>query len=135
MQFGSCFSWNDVAGAAYSMDGTSWTAFTPTYQVDPSQSCVTTPVFKYSVGTTGSAKTYYKLILSRNYDVDPNAFGYYKSGVRTGCCTFSFNGVGCPAAIWCAFSQGYWFAQRQTVWCQNVTFGANSYTQAQGQNI
>jgi hypothetical protein len=102
MQFGTCLEWADIIGAAYSADGTTWTAFTPSYQVDPSQSCVTTPVLKFNLGTSGSAKSYYKLIISKNYSVDPAAFAYYKS---------------------------------QTVWCNNVTFGSSSYTQAQGNNI
>lgn len=135
MQFGSCFIWDDVVSAAYSFNGTDWTSFTPAYVVDPSQSCVTTPVLKFNAGTNGSDKTYYQLVLSQNYSIDPNAFAYFKSGSRLPCCTFTFNGVGCPIDGWCAFSQGYWFARPETVWCQDVTFGSNSYTQAQGQNI
>ncbi len=136
MQFGSCFTWADITGAGYSIDGTNWTSFSPTYQVDPSQSCVTTPVLKYNVGTSGTAKTYYKLVISKNYTVDPNAFAYYKSGARMPCCTFTFSGVGCPEVNnWCPKSQGYWFARPQTVWCSDVTFGSNSYTQSQGNNI
>ena len=136
MQFGTCLVWSDIVSAAQSADGTTWISFTPTYQVDPSQSCVTTPVLKYNMGTSGTAKSYYRLVLSKNYSVDPSAFAYYKSGARMPCCTFTFNGVGCPVINnWCAKSQGYWFARPQTIWCNNVTFGNNSYTQAQGDNI
>jgi hypothetical protein len=95
MQFGSCFSWSSVVGAAYSPNGTSWTSFTPTIAVDPSQDCVTTPVFKFNYGTVGTAPSYYKLIVNTPYEVG-SQFGYYKSGVRTGCCTFNFYGFGCP---------------------------------------
>ena len=136
MQFGQCLNWADVVGAAYSADGITWTTFTPVYQPDPSQSCVSTAVLKYALGTTGSAKSYYKLILNKNYSVNPQAPAYYKSGARMPCCTFTFNGVGCPIVDeWCAYSQGYWFARPETVWCQDVVFGANSYTQTQGGNI
>lgn len=135
MQFGQCFNWQNVVGAAYSTNGTSWTSFTPVYQVDPSQSCVTTPVLKYNVGTTGTAKTYYRLVLNANYAIG-SSFGYYKSGVRMPCCTFTFNGVGCPEQIaLCSYSQGYWFAKPTVQWCQNVVFGSNSYTQTQGKTI
>lgn len=95
MQFGSCFVWSYVVSAAYSANGTTWTAFTPSYQIDPSQNCMTTPVLKFDFGTTGSAKSYYKLVISQNL---PNGWvpGYYKSGVNTGCCIFNFMGIGCP---------------------------------------
>jgi outer membrane murein-binding lipoprotein Lpp len=96
MQFGTCFIWPHVVAAAYSFNNTSWTSFTPSYSVDPSQGCVTTPVLKFDVGTSGTARTYYRLTLNHDYPTGPS-FGYYKSGQRTGCCTFSFNGVGCPA--------------------------------------
>jgi hypothetical protein len=136
MQFGSCLDWTDVVSAAQSADGITWTSFTPVYQADASQNCVTTPVLKYSMGTSGTAKSYYKIVLSKNYSVDPSAFAYYKSGARMPCCTFTFNGVGCPVLNqWCPKSQGFWFASPEAVWCNNVTFGNNSYTQAQGQNI
>lgn len=95
MQFGPCDIISSVTGAAYSPDGVNWTSFTPLYQVDPSQECVTSPVFKFDYGTTGSAKSYYKLILNQDYE-QGSSFGYYKSGVKTGCCTFSFTGIFCP---------------------------------------
>ena len=98
MQFGSCFVWASVVSGAYSPDGITWTAFTPLYVVDPSQSCVTTPVLKFDFGTVGSAKSYYKLVVSQDYPVGWVP-GYYKSGANTGCCTFNFNGIGCPGGI------------------------------------
>jgi hypothetical protein len=132
---GQCVDFSDIVDGATSTDGTTWTPFTPTNEVDPSQNCVTVPVLKFNVGTTGTDKTYYKLILDANYSVDPNAAGYFKSGANTGCCTLTYTGIGCPIDEWCALSQGYWFAKPELVWCQDVTFGANSYTQAQGQEI
>lgn len=96
MQFTSCFTWADVTGAAYSYNGTTWTGFSPSYSPDPSQLCLTTPVLKFNYGTTGSAKTYYKLVVSRDYNT-MNALAYYKSGRRTGCCTTLFQGIGCLA--------------------------------------
>jgi hypothetical protein len=95
MQFGSCFIWSSVVSAAYSGNGTTWISFTPVYQVDPSQNCMTTPVLKFDFGTNGSAKSYYKLVVSQNYPVGWVP-GYYKSGANTGCCTFNFTGIGCP---------------------------------------
>ena len=94
MQFGSCFNWSDVVSAAYSSNGSSWTGFVPSLQVDPSQGCMTTPVMKFNYGTTGSNKTFYKLVVAHSYDVTMVP-GYYKSGANTGCCTFEFPGIGC----------------------------------------
>jgi len=94
MQFGSCFSWSSVTGAAYSADGTNWTSFIPVFQSDPSQTRMTTPVLKFDFGTTGGNKSYYKLILNQDYQIQPVP-GYYKSGANTGCCTFFFAGIGC----------------------------------------
>lgn len=96
MQFGACFNWSSVVSAAYSADGVTWNGFTPLLQSDPSQACMTTPVLKFDFGTTGSAKSYYKLVVSQNYQA-VSVPGYYKSGNITGCCTFTFSGIGCSA--------------------------------------
>ncbi len=91
---------SDIVSAATSTNGTSWQSFTPTLQQDPSvlNSCglSTGPVLKFDVGTTGSAKIYYRLIVSRNFQVYENAASVYKSGKRTGCGTICYPGMGCP---------------------------------------
>jgi hypothetical protein len=98
MSFGSCFDYNTVVGASFSSNGLTWVSFNPSYQVDPSQGCYTTPVLKFNYGTSGTNKSYYKLILSDNYSVISRP-GYYKSGGNTGCCTFNFVGVGCVEPV------------------------------------
>ncbi len=95
MQFRSCFIWSSVVSAAYSGNAITWTSFTPEYRTDPSQNCLTTPVLKFDFGTTGSAKSYYKLVVSQDYPAG-SVPGYYKSGANTGCCIFNFTGIGCP---------------------------------------
>lgn len=98
MQFGSCFNWSSVVSAAYSSNGYNWTGFTPVFQSDPSQSCMTAPVFKFDYGTIGSSKSYYKLVMNQAYE--PSIVpGYYKSGANTGCCTFTFTGIGCSGIL------------------------------------
>lgn len=92
MQLGSCVNLTSVTSAGYSRDGLTWTNFTPSYQSDPSQGCMTSPVLKFDFGTSGSAKTYYRLIVNQDFTAGP-VQGYYKSGINTGCCTFSFNGI------------------------------------------
>ncbi|MBI5858096.1 MAG: hypothetical protein HZB42_10675 [Sphingobacteriales bacterium] len=94
MQFGTCVVWPAVIGAAYSADGNNWTGFSPSFQPDPSQGCMTDSVLKFDFGTTGNAKSYYKLVFSQVYQ-PTSVPGYYKAGNKTGCCTFSFTGVGC----------------------------------------
>lgn len=92
MQLASCVDWSSVVGAAYSSNGLSWTDFTPVNQTDPSQPCLTSPVLKFNFGTTGSAKSYYRLTVNQDYSEGP-AGAYYKSGVKTGCLTFNFIGI------------------------------------------
>ena len=99
MQLGSCVNWSSVLGAAYSRDGSTWTEFTPSYQSDPSQGCMTNPVLKFDFGTLESAKTYYRLVVNQDFTEGP-VQGYYKSGVNTGCCTFTFTGIsGCGGPV------------------------------------
>jgi hypothetical protein len=94
MQFGGCFNLLSIVSAAYSADSLNWTSFNPSYAVDPSQGCFTAPVFKFDFGTTGGNKSYYKLEVNQPYTVAASV-GYFKSGNRTGCCTFSFPGFSC----------------------------------------
>jgi hypothetical protein len=98
MQFGACFNLSSIVSAAYSGDNTNWTSFNPTYAVDPSQGCFTAPVFKFDFGTSGSNKSYYKIEVNQIYSVAASV-GYFKSGNRTGCCTFSFPGFSCGGQI------------------------------------
>ncbi len=94
MPLGFCVDFASVIGAAYSANGTNWNNFAPTYEVNPSQGCLTVPVIKFDFGTTGSSKSYYKLVINQYYD-QASILGYYKSGSNTSCCTFSFTGIGC----------------------------------------
>jgi hypothetical protein len=88
---------SDVASAAYSSNGTNWTSFTPTYQADPSisGSGVSGPVLKFDFGTSGSANSYYRLVLSRDFAVEEYCGAYFKSGSKTGVKTGRFLGPGC----------------------------------------
>lgn len=98
MELGSCVNWASVISAGFSIDGTTWSDFTPLYQANPGQGCLTTPVLKFDLGTTGTAKSYYRVILDQ--DVQPGTVvGVYKSGSSTSCCIFSFNGIGCGGPV------------------------------------
>jgi hypothetical protein len=92
IRVGSCVDVSSIIGAAYSDDGAQWTSFTPVVQPDPSQDCLTTPTLKFDYGTSGSDKTYYRLIISQEYPTG-SARAYYKSGGT--CCTFNITAMGC----------------------------------------
>lgn len=145
IRLGQCIVMNDIIGAAMSSDGTNWTAFTPTYAQDPSilNTCnlSTGPVLKFELGTSGSAKSYYKIVISKNVAVDLTVPAFYKSGNRTGCGQICFPGFGCPVAVveGCSWSQGFWFNGQGRVWPDVngadpgvLTLGGKHYTQAEG---
>ncbi len=99
MQFGSCVNLASIVSAAYSADGTNWSEFTPAYQSDPSQGCMTLPVLKFNFGTSGATKSFYRLVVNQDYTAGI-VQGYYKSGINTGCCTFDLTGIsGCGGPI------------------------------------
>jgi len=99
MQLGSCVDWSAVVNAAYSSDGITWNSFTPSYETDPSQGCMTTPVLKFDFGTSDSVKTYYRVVVNQDF-TEGVVQGYYKSGANTGCCTFNFTGIsGCGGPV------------------------------------
>jgi hypothetical protein len=88
----------DIVSAA-TKSGCGWQSFCPTVAQDPSiaNTCNinTGPVLKFPAGTSGSAKTYYRLTVSRDFTVNMNGQAYYKSGSRTKCGTTCFPGIGC----------------------------------------
>lgn len=98
MELGFCVTLNSIVSAAYSPDGVTWTGFTPTYQVDPSQTCYTSPIFKFDFGTTGGNKSYYKVVVNRYFEIG-SVVGYYKSGKTTGCGIISFDGMSCNGEV------------------------------------
>jgi hypothetical protein len=144
---GACVTFEDVVSGATSTNGTDWTAFTPSFEVDnsfntPNCNMTTVNVLKFDLGTTAGAKSYYRLTIDKNVDVDAAVTAYYKSGATTKCGTFCFAGFGCEVEEGCSFSQGYWFAKPNLVWPDvngadegNVTIGGHFYTQAEGKAI
>lgn len=88
---------SDVIYAGYSSDGINYTSFTPTLQVDPSMSSygVTDPVLKFNFGTTGTAPSFYRLIVSRDFAENEYCGAFYKSGSATGVKRGMFTGFDC----------------------------------------
>jgi hypothetical protein len=97
--FGACVTASNLVSAGYSQNGITWTDFIPQIAIDPSQSCFTRPVVKFELSTNGSQKSWYRLVINKNLPVNNNVSGYYKSGSRTGCGTFTFPGIGCDPII------------------------------------
>ena len=81
-----------IVSSSHSADSINWTGFTPINTVDNSQDCMMDPVLKFPFGTTGSNKSYYKLVLNYDYP-EGTSTGYYKSGNRTRCSVFKFPGI------------------------------------------
>ena len=87
---------NDIQSAAYSSDSVNWNSFTPTYGTDPSISGagITDSVLKFDFGTAGSSKSYYRVVVSRDFEIE-NTCAYFKSGSKTGVRTATIPGMGC----------------------------------------
>ncbi len=134
---GTCATMADVVSGAYSADGISWTSFVPVLQEDKSQSCSTTPFLKFDFGTSGTAKSYFRLTITKNLETDNSVTALYKSGRNTGCGLFTFPGFGCPPVVVnsCSMSQGYYFAKPNLVWETTVKVGGKIYTQEEGKAI
>ena len=134
---GNCVIFDNVVSGTISTDGSNWSAFTPTWEQDNSlwRTCDvdTGNVLKFNVGTEGSAKTYYRLTIDKDVEIDTEILAYYKSGNNTPCGTLTFPGFGCERVIdeGCSMSQGFYFASQNAVWT-DVTVGSKNYTKAQG---
>lgn len=94
LRLAACINWSHVTGAAYSGDGAQWTSFIPVYESEASQNCLTQPVLKFDFGTTGTAKSYYRLSVSQEYPIGTTR-AYYKAGQT--CCTFNVTGISCES--------------------------------------
>ncbi len=112
---GACLAIGDIVSAGYSADGWNYTSFIPTFGVDPSLGNACNPpinsgnVLKFEFETNGNAPSYYRLVVNKNFAVDPTATMYYKSGPTTGCGTGTFQGIGCPN-VECTFTYPTGFA-------------------------
>ncbi|MBC7744566.1 MAG: hypothetical protein H7096_05640 [Flavobacterium sp.] len=98
IDIGKCVLLGDIVEASYSANKTNWTVFTPEFKEDKSQDCSSANYIKFDFGTTGTASSYYKLVITKNVThVDTEAI--YKSGTNTGCGVFETCGFGCPKIV------------------------------------
>jgi hypothetical protein len=92
IDLGDCIGLGDIVESAYSNDKVSWTTFTPTFEVDPSQNCSEKKYLKFNFGTSGSTSSYYKLVISKQVDIVQTE-ALFNSGSRCG--LFVTCGFGC----------------------------------------
>lgn len=86
----------NIVGVAYSTDGINWVPLPVHFAIDKSQECYKGTVLKFDYGTTGSAPTYYQLVVNQEF---PTGFSLanFKSGNKTGCYNAPVMGIGTPA--------------------------------------
>lgn len=149
-QPGACLVEGDIVTAFYGTDLNNMIELsTPRIENDPStNNCFIGDVFKFNFGTSGSLTSYYKLVINKNYSVDPSAIAYWKAGPN--CSSGTFDGIGCednPPCEWIgetAFggntgvnvnAPGNWFyyyvndGSVQKLWAgQNMEAGTVQYT-------
>ena len=86
---------NDIVSVAYSLDGINWTSLPVSFAIDKSQECYLGTVLKFDYGTSGTAPTYYKLVVNRDLPTGYSTTNF-KSGQRTGCYNGTVMGIGEP---------------------------------------
>lgn len=77
-------SLQDIVSVSYSTDGINYMPLPVALAIDKSQECYRGTVLKFDQGTTGSAPTYYKLELNRDFGTG-YTMANFKSGSKTGC--------------------------------------------------
>lgn len=134
-QWQACVNPEDILYvAAIAEDGTE-VEYDKAPKVDPSQSCNTLPVVKFDMGNN-NGKTKYIVVMQGAYTFSSGQIGYVKSGAKTGCCTFTFDGIDCTSPEYCSLSQGFFFAKPGPTWpVASVLVGGHSYTEAEGRAI
>lgn len=91
---GSCADLGQVISGSTSPDGVTWNNFNPEVKSNPEVTSTSKPVLMFEQGTYKSQKSYYKLIVSRNFSVNNSISAIYKTGAGSGNLTIS--GFGCP---------------------------------------
>ena len=86
-----------IVSGEYSFDGITWVSIPLEMERDPSiKQCTTTDVLKFNAGTVDGEPTYYRLTLSSTFESNPFSTSWVRSGNRTGCNQYYFEGVGAP---------------------------------------
>ncbi|HUH34116.1 MAG TPA: hypothetical protein VLZ28_09180 [Daejeonella sp.] len=91
---GNCASMSEVIIGSTSPDGVTWKNFNPEINTVSELKSVSKPILMFQQGTNKSEKSYYKLVVSRNYSVNNSVSAVYRSSSEAGVLTIS--GFGCP---------------------------------------
>lgn len=94
ISLGSCASMSEVIVGSTSPDGVNWKNFNPEMNTISDLNSASKPVVMFHQGTTKSQKSYYKLVVSKNFSINNSVSAVYKSNSQTGVLTIS--GFGCP---------------------------------------
>ncbi|MEO8795946.1 MAG: hypothetical protein ABI390_10800 [Daejeonella sp.] len=96
IDLGTCVTTSDIVSSSVSTNGNTWTANEVAFKQDKSQDCYNNSIFKFNLGTAGSAVSYYKIVLNKAV-AKSSVLAVYKSGKNTGCGIFETCGFGCPS--------------------------------------
>ena len=85
---------SEVIVGSTSPDGVTWTNFNPEINTISDVNSASKRVLMFQQGTTRSQKSYYKLVVTKNFSINNSVSAVYKSDSQTGVLTIS--GFGCP---------------------------------------
>jgi len=90
------FAESRLVSAAYSHDGVNWTNSTIEVERDPSiRFCTGSDVLKFNTGSTGSEPVYFRATVSADFDTNPFATSWVKTGGgQQGCNMYFYSGMG-----------------------------------------
>jgi hypothetical protein len=91
----SCTSMSQIISGSTSPDGVTWNNFNPEVK-SGNVIKASKPLILFEQGTFKSEKSYYKLVVSRNFGVNKSLSAIYKSGDITGTGVLTISGLGCP---------------------------------------
>jgi hypothetical protein len=85
-----------LVSAEYSFDGITWISVSIVMDRDPAiKQCTTTDVLKFDIGTSGTAPNYYRITFDKDFNLNPYAKSYIKTGGgRQGCNLYYYTGIG-----------------------------------------
>ena len=91
-----CAGMGQIISGSTSPDGVTWSNFNPEIKTVSGISGGSKPALMFEQGTVKNQKSYYKLLVTRNFSTDDEVKAVYKSGDLTGSGTIVISGIGCP---------------------------------------
>jgi len=91
-----CAGLGQIISGSTSPDGISWKNFNPEIKSVNGLQGGAQEAMMFEQGTVSNQKSYYKLLVTRNFSTDDKVKAVYKSGDLTGSGTIVVSGIGCP---------------------------------------